>query len=220
MPSDTHALFEHQLTDVAEIASGRFVVRFARQFEFAAGQVVAVALHRASVPRLYSICSGETDDEMQLLFDVRDGGDLTPRLAVSHKGDAIWVSEPYGSFLPFGDTPMWWIATGTGIAPYHSMMRSGYRAARLLHGARGVDHFYFENEFRAAYGARYIRCCSSSGEAGDFSGRVTAYLNSLETLPMNAMYYLCGQSLMVVESRDLLIAKGVPFENIISEIYF
>jgi ferredoxin--NADP+ reductase len=33
-------------------------------------------------------------------------------------------------------------------------------------------------------------------------------------------YYLCGKALMVVEVRDLLISRGIPFENILSEIYF
>ena len=34
------------------------------------------------------------------------------------------------------------------------------------------------------------------------------------------MYYLCGSADMVVEVRDILIGKGIPFGHIISEIYF
>ncbi len=33
-------------------------------------------------------------------------------------------------------------------------------------------------------------------------------------------YYLCGSAEMVVDTRDILIRKGVPFDQIISEIYF
>ena len=33
-------------------------------------------------------------------------------------------------------------------------------------------------------------------------------------------YYLCGSAEMVVDTRDILIEKGIPFENIVSEIYF
>ena len=33
-------------------------------------------------------------------------------------------------------------------------------------------------------------------------------------------YYLCGSAEMVVEIRDILIEKGIPFDRIISEIYF
>jgi len=40
-----------------------------------------------------------------------------------------------------------------------------------------------------------------------------------ETFP-DVMYYLCGKALMVVEVRDLLIEKGVRYENMLAEIYF
>ncbi len=33
-------------------------------------------------------------------------------------------------------------------------------------------------------------------------------------------YYICGQAAMAVETRDLLIEKGIPFGNIFTEIYF
>jgi ferredoxin--NADP+ reductase len=39
-------------------------------------------------------------------------------------------------------------------------------------------------------------------------------------LPTDENYYLCGSSEMVVETRDILVDKGVPFGNIIAEIYF
>ncbi|GAH54743.1 unnamed protein product, partial [marine sediment metagenome] len=32
--------------------------------------------------------------------------------------------------------------------------------------------------------------------------------------------YICGQASMCVDLRDLLIARGVPFANIMVEIYF
>jgi ferredoxin--NADP+ reductase len=53
-----------------------------------------------------------------------------------------------------------------------------------------------------------------------FPGRVTDYLKTLENLPKDCPFFLCGKALMVVEVRDLLIAKGVPYEKIMAEIYF
>jgi ferredoxin--NADP+ reductase len=49
---------------------------------------------------------------------------------------------------------------------------------------------------------------------------VTAYLKSLDQLPSDRLWYLCGKALMVVEARDLLIERGIPYENIVAEIYF
>lgn len=44
--------------------------------------------------------------------------------------------------------------------------------------------------------------------------------SQMDTLPRNYMYYLCGGGMMVIDVRDLLIEKGIPFGNILSEIYF
>lgn len=55
---------------------------------------------------------------------------------------------------------------------------------------------------------------------GAFTGRVVDYLNSLPRLPAEPLYYLCGSSEMVVEARDILIKRGVPFRKIVGEIYF
>ncbi len=41
-----------------------------------------------------------------------------------------------------------------------------------------------------------------------------------KSLPLNEKYYLCGNPLMVNEVRDLLIERGIPFDNILSEIFF
>jgi ferredoxin--NADP+ reductase len=70
-----------------------------------------------------------------------------------------------------------------------------------------------------ALNENYIRCCSGETSCNTFTGRVTEYLNETQNLP-EVMYYLCGQAMMVVEVRDLLINRGIRFENIMAEIYF
>jgi ferredoxin--NADP+ reductase len=155
-----------------------------------------------------------------VLFNVKHDGHLTPKLAGMIPGMKIWATKPYGSFT---DTkkPAWWIATGTGIAPFYSMFRSGMAENKtLIHGVRKLNQFYFEDELEWAMGDRYIRCCSQEESCNVFPGRVTKYLSERNDLPATINYYLCGKALMVVEVRDLLIAKGVPYQNILAEIYF
>nr|NQU89377.1 oxidoreductase [Bacteroidota bacterium] len=53
-----------------------------------------------------------------------------------------------------------------------------------------------------------------------FHGRITKWLSEAESLPINRKYYLCGSAEMVVEVRDILIEKNVPYGNIVAEIYF
>ena len=179
-----------------------------------------IALHENSQPRIYSLCSGNHEKEIRILFNVKEKGELTPQLSACIPGDTIWVSKAYGSFVG-DDKPAFWIATGTGIAPFYSMFRSGQEKDKtLIHGARYLNQFYFEDELGWALGERYVRCCSREQSRDVFPGRVTDYLKQLETLPANHLYFLCGKALMVVEVRDLLIERGIPYKNIIAEIYF
>jgi ferredoxin--NADP+ reductase len=204
-----------------EIAKDVYVLSFPRGHAFIAGQVVGICIHEHGVPRLYSIASGTDDDMIRLLYNVKPEGELSPELASLKSGDTLYASAPFGSY--FGTSgPAVFIASGTGVAPFASMLRSGLdKDKTLIHGGRTLDSFYFENEFLQLLGeGNYIRCCSQ--ERGDdvYSGRLTNYLREQKSLPSDRKYYLCGIAEMVVETRDLLIDKGIPFENIVAEIYF
>lgn len=199
---------------------GVYVLQFRRKHQFLAGQVVAITTDAAIPPRLYSICSGVNEEEISILFNIKEDGLLTPLLSKLQMGDQLLVSAPFGAFL--GDEqPAWWIASGTGVAPFRSMLRSGLgEEKKLIHGGRTSDSFYFQQEMISLLGSKYVRCCSQ--EKGDdlYEGRLTQWLREQAVLPENNMYYLCGSSEMVVEVRDILIGKGVAIDKIMSEIYF
>lgn len=209
-----------QIVDNIQIASNTFLLSFERFFEFKAGQWVALKLLIDESPRLYSIASGTNSELVEILYDVKPDGQLTGRMSKLKKGDSIYVSEPSGEFLCEKGEAMF-IATGTGIAPFRSMILSGFgEDKKLIFGARKLELFYFDKDFEEYFGENYVKCCS--GEAADnvFKGRVTDYFRNLKQININQKYYLCGRSEMVVELRDILIERNVPFKNIIAEIYF
>jgi len=213
-------LFPETVLSNDEISPGVFLLSVKRRFDFLAGQVVKLAVDRQQPPRIYSICSGNKENNLQILYNVKAGGYLTPRLAALTAGDQVLITRPYGGFTG-NEGPAWWIAAGTGIAPFYSMFRSGLiRDKVLVHGVSYPDQFYFEEELEQALGVNYRRCCSREPSATVFHGRVTAYLKSLEELPGDSDYFLCGKALMIVEVRDLLIEKGISYEQIVAEIYF
>lgn len=212
-------LLEQIITNNEEISPDIYVISFPRNFNFLPGQVVKIAVDLNHPPRIYSICSGNHEDEVRILFNIKEDGFLTPKMAAMIPGDKLLVSEPYGSFLGTNDAA-WWIATGTGIAPFYSMFRSGMdKDKKLIHGVAALNQFYFEDELEWSLGENYVRCCSRESSCNVVPGRVSKYLSELDQLP-DVKFYLCGLPLMVVEVRDLLIEKGVPYENILAEIYF
>lgn len=203
-----------------ELSQGVYLFGFKRDFDFRAGQVIGIALEEEGPRRLYSICSGEKESEIQILYNVIEEGYLTPRLTGLEKGASIWITEPRGSFTAHAG-PAVWVAAGTGIAPFYAMFRSGLSDQKtLIHGSRYLEQFYFFDEFSRELGPRYIRCCSAEEDGSVYHGRVTGFLQEEEHLDPEVKYYLCGSAEMVVETRDVLISKGIPFDQIMSEIYF
>ncbi|WP_430935922.1 ferredoxin--NADP reductase [Saccharicrinis sp. 156] len=213
-------LFPHVVTSVNEITPGYFTLEFERKFNFIPGQVVAVSLNLQDDPRLYSIASGNQKENMRILFDVYPEGLLTPPLSAANPGDIVLVSEPFGKFTPSA-TEEWWIATGTGIAPFISVLESGQSIPqKFLHGSRTLDGFLFQDFFKEKLADNYLRFCTQ--ETGDdvIEGRLTHWLNDQDQLPKDMKYFLCGNPDMVVDVRDIVLSKGVDFDHIMAEIYF
>jgi ferredoxin--NADP+ reductase len=140
-------------------------------------------------------------------------------LSLLKPGDSLMVSEPFGTFTQTSNSAVY-IAAGTGIAPFMSRIRSGKADNPVvIHGASYPEFFYYNKELEVL-GRNYICCCSRCSDDQLFQGRVTDYVKQWSNLDPNKKYYLCGSAEMVVETRDALIAKGVPFANINAEIYF
>ena len=213
-------LFKVEVRSIRNIAHGVYILSFLRNFTFSAGQIIAIDLVDDGEPRLYSIASGVKDEYMEILFDEKPDGKLSPIMSNLKPGDTLYVSEPFGTFST-GVEPAYWIAAGTGVAPFVSMARSGLAVNKIMiQGARYDTNFYYDDLLEAVFAESYIRCCSQQPDTKYFHGRLTVWLKNQPALPVDFNYYLCGSPEMVVQVRDILIAKGIPFHNIISETYF
>jgi ferredoxin/flavodoxin---NADP+ reductase len=203
-----------------KISNSAAVLIFKRSFDFKAGQIIEITTDKLIPPRMYSILSSETNENIEILYKIVQEGNLTPKLEHLKKGNKIYISGPSGKFISTY-SPAWFIAAGTGIAPFISMIFSGYQLnKKLIHGVKFSSDLYFSDQLTDLLSDNYIPCCSYEAGSNFYNGRVTDYLNSLTSLPENNKYYLCGSAEMVVDTRDLLVDKGVSFQNILSEIYF
>lgn len=200
-----------------KIADGVYIISFKRDFDFDPGQIIGLTNNTDIAPRLYSICSGNNSNTIDILYQVKNDGQLTPSLENNNVGDSLWITPVQGKFT-YDDESAWWIATGTGIAPFYSMVKSGKQPEKLIQGGRFLENIYFFNEFKQL--PDYVVCCSQDKGEGVYEGRLTQYLKNYKFLPTDINYYLCGSAEMVVDVRNLLIETGVDFNKIITEIYF
>jgi ferredoxin--NADP+ reductase len=109
------------------------------------------------------------------------------------------------------------------------MVRSGLTADKILvQSARVPEGLHFRELFASRLGPRYFPCCPGEAGAdgvhdgvryGIHYGGLRAWLRESH-LPPERRYLLCGSARMVVEVREALIQRGVPFGNIVAEIYF
>jgi ferredoxin/flavodoxin---NADP+ reductase len=204
-----------------QIAPGAFLLRFKRSFAFAPGQVIGIAVDQQTEPRLYSIASGNKEDQTDILYTVKPAGLLTPELARLKVGDRLFHTSPFGKFNS-GEGKALWIATGTGIAPFASMAFSGQAKGKtLIYGSRDRNHLYLHSRLQQALDpAHYYPCTSRENAPGAFHGRVSDFILSYQGLRPDLPCYICGSAEMVVDVRDQLIALGLPFDRIFAEIFF
>jgi ferredoxin-NADP reductase len=207
------------VTSNVEIGPSLYRLSFPRTWDFVPGQSIALTLDPRVPARFYSIASGTGDPVVDVLYDLVPDGVLTPRLAALVPGDEILSSRPFGAFRDAAG-PSCWIATGTGIAPFVSMARSGNTEGKLLvHGSRSIAGLVEREWFSSLLDGRYVPCCTREKDEGVFAGRPTAWLSE-KPIPAAERFLLCGNSGMVVDARDILIGRGVKFADVIAEIYF
>ncbi|HLP73780.1 MAG TPA: FAD-binding oxidoreductase [Bacteroidales bacterium] len=211
----------HKIIQVRTLTESTFVLRFTRgEIIFRAGQRILAGPAGEMDQRDYSIYSGENDDYLEILLKEIPFGNVSVRLRYCKPGDLLQVNGPFGSFVPEAydllSRKFIFIATGTGISPFHSIIRS-YPGIdyTIIHGIRYRDEAYERREYETK---RYIICTSREAAEGR-KGRVTDFLPSFRISP-EMLFFLCGNSSMIYDVSHLLKNRGIPPGNILSEIYF
>jgi len=211
----------HKILEIRNLTKSTYVLRIERNnVKFVPGQYVSIGKAGTIDKRDYSVYSSPDDDYLEVLIrEVREGM-VSKELRKMQPGDEIELEGPFGFFQlkkdEVKDKKFFFIASGTGISPFHSMAKKYPKANyQVLHGVRYGEEAYEKEHFKSA---NYTVCASREGK-GDFYGRVTDYLN-LNKVPKDSLYYLCGNCDMINDVFDILEEQGVPSENIHAEVYF
>lgn len=211
----------HEIRQIRFLTEETFVLRLERgDLQFKAGQHIIVGLKGELNQREYSVYSGEKDDYLEILVREVFNGNLSVQLKQCKPGHLLHVNGPFGSFgletFDLFSRKLVFIGSGTGIAPFHSFVRS-YPGINytLIHGVRYNNEAYERNDYDPR---RYILCTSKESNGGH-RGRVTRFLPGYPMDP-DMLFYLCGNNNMIYECYHILRDKGIPDENIFSEVYF
>ena len=186
------------------------------------------------IRRAYSIASSSKQAEyLEFYITLVRSGSLTPRLFALGAGERVWLgSKITGTFTldqAPDDTHVVMVATGTGLAPYMSMLRTGpagweRRRFAVLLGARHSWDLGYHGEL-----VTMSRLCSNfhyepvisrpaeepvpwTGRAGYvqdlWRDRALEQVWALSPTPDNTSVFLCGNPAMIDDMLGLLDEQG------------
>jgi ferredoxin-NADP reductase len=207
------------------------------RFGFVAGQWLSfrhVKSDGEEITRAYSICSPPAENNrFALCLNRVQDGFMSNFLSDMKEGEEISLQGPFGDFIlhpPMRDTLF--IATGTGIAPFRSMLhwlfadawRHQDKQIWLLFGNRSESDLYYHNEFlefadlHPNFG--YLPTLSRAGaEWQGLRGYVQQHVPTIAGGRPDMDAYICGLDKMVKINRELLKSLAWDRKSIRYEKY-
>ncbi|PJA54138.1 MAG: ferredoxin--NADP reductase [Candidatus Marinimicrobia bacterium CG_4_9_14_3_um_filter_48_9] len=239
-----------------EVAPGLIILRIVPDgwtlAEFEAGQFAVIGLPGASprylysesegtvpdpdkmIRRAYSIASSSVNKEfIEFYITLVGSGALTPRIFALQQGDPIYLSPKITGMFTMSKVPedknLVLISTGTGLAPYMSMLRSalpgdGKRRFSVIHGARHSWELGYRSELitieRICPNVDYFTIISRPDSEKIKWGGFTGYVQDIWTrghlaetwgydpTPDNTHVFLCGNPKMIDDVCVILGRDG------------
>jgi len=223
-----------------------FWVRFdGEPVAFEPGQYLTIGVESNGklIQRPYSVASSPREAEGGYEYYVRlvTGGLFTPLLWRLGVGHGMSMKGPKGKFVlePNDDRTHVFISSGTGIAPFISMMKTlirdgAPRRAVVLHGASyehdlGYRELLERWQRDGAYPLEYIPTVSRPGSPENSAwlgrvGRVESIVprvyDEVGLTADNSIAYICGNPDMITAVEAMLLERGLPQEQVKKELYW
>lgn len=189
-----------------------------------------------TIMRSYSIASSSSKKEyLEFYISLVRSGSLTPRLFALQRGDRIYMGPKITGMFTLDQIPpesnLILMGTGTGIAPYMSMIRTfihpgDSRSLSIIHGARHSWDLGYSSELSTLNNLlpnfHYIPSITRpedevitwSGNVGRiqdiWSDGVADTKWGSKASPENTHIFLCGNPTMVEDMVKILAAAGYP----------
>lgn len=234
-----------RIVDIRRWNEKLFSVKVSRYaaFRFVPGQWVRLGIASGSglpggiVWRPYSLVSAEYDDYLEFFSILVPGGAFSSRLAAAAIGDTLYVERQAFGYLTAarfsGGRHLWLLASGTGVAPYLSILRDPdvwqrYDERVLAYSVgEARDLAYREELARLAadelLGAgrpplRFVPVVTREPAApGALHARLPALIRDgqleraagLAFSPEDSRILICGNPQMLDDVRDALAERGL-----------
>jgi ferredoxin--NADP+ reductase len=186
------------------------------------------------IRRAYSIASPSLPGHhLELFVTLVRSGELTPRLFALQPGSRLWLGPKITGLFTLAEVPpgqnLVLVATGTGLAPYMSMLRTrlasgGGRRVAVLVGARHSWDIGYQAELRTMQRLvpefTFLPIVSRPAEEPTAWNGATGHVQSLWTggalerawgvkpTPADTHVFLCGSPAMTEGMQELLAGEG------------
>lgn len=207
-------------------------------FRFTPGHYARLGIADSTAPSVFrpmSIASAPADSHLEFFCTLIPDGEFSGRLARLRVGDRVDVARASFGFLTVDSlapgTDLWLLASGTGLAPFLSMLRApdvwlDFDRLVVVHSVRRAAELAYADELRrlaqetpaaAARGIlRYLPVVTREPDASTLSERIPALLADGRlaqaagaTLdPVGSRVMVCGNPAMTRELRALLTERG------------
>lgn len=188
---------------------------------FIPGQTIC--FYHDSMERYYSLLSIPADATLTLCVYHVPRGSFSTVLADARIGTPFNISGPHGYFtFNRSERAPVFIASGTGIAPFVSMVRSGVTEFILAHEAESAGEIYYQDLFRK-HASSYTACLSAASAEDPlppniYRGDAAGFIK--EHLPLAEYdFYLCGERGMT-RKVTLLADEQFPGSYVFKEVFF
>ena len=210
-----------KVTEVEHYTDRLFRFRTERptNFRFTAGEFTMVGMGDNDITRAYSITSGPYDEELEFYSIKVPNGPLTSRLQKIKVNDEIEVgNKPTGTLtlanLELGGN-LWLLATGTGIAPFISLLRDPttydhFNKVTVVWSVRETAELTAYNKFLKEQNIAYIPTVTQDPEWPGECNRITVQLldGLIDGEPGNNKVMLCGSQDFNKDVKQILEDRG------------
>lgn len=201
---------------------------------FEAGQFLMLHINEGGKPikRAFSIASAPKQNNIvEFIIKRYENGIVSNIIANAKEKLELNFSGPFGRMkAETKTTPMTFIATGVGIAPFFSIIKdqlenkSNKEKITLIFGVRNKEDILLQNYFEELENnfKNFTFILTLSKPNADWvgkKGRVTEYVKNIIS-QNNELFFICGNPEMVKETKKILEEeKQIPKKQIIFEAW-